>query len=59
MLSAVAAAIGVWFYAKEHDFAQKYDNALAAQLQWVGLAIALLGVAGFLVGLAIGYGDDD
>ena len=59
MLSLAAGVIGVWFYMKESSFADKYDNELAAQLQWVGVGIALLGAAGFLIGLMLGYGDDD
>ena len=59
LLSLVATAIGVWFFFKEHNFADRFDNALARQLQWVGVAIALLGVACFLVGIVIGYSDED
>jgi len=59
LCSLVGAAIGGWFFVKEHDFASKYDNELAAQLQWVGVALVFLGVGGFLAGIAIGYRDDD
>ena len=58
LLSLAAAVIGVWFFFKERDFAQKFDNELAATLQWVGVAIALLGAAGFLIGMWIAYSED-
>ena len=59
LLSAGAFIIGLWFFFTERNFAQEHDNALARNLQWIGVALALLGVAGFLIGLILGYSKDD
>jgi|CXWL01.1.fsa_nt_gi O-antigen/teichoic acid export membrane protein len=59
LLGLASCAIGVWFFLKERDFAERYDNELARQLQWVGVALALLGLAVFLIGIAVGYREDD
>ena len=58
LLCVPATLIGVWFFFHERDYAAKHDSELAGTLQWVGIAIALIGAAGFLLGLAIGYQDD-
>jgi hypothetical protein len=44
-LSVAAGVLGLWFWWNEHAYAANYDSELAAQLQWVGVAIALLGAA--------------
>ena len=59
LLSVGAFFIGLWFFFTERNFAQDHDNALASNLQWIGVALALLGAAGFLIGLILGYSDDD
>lgn len=59
LLGLASCLIGVWFFLKERDFAERYDNELARQLQWVGVALALLGLAVFLIGIAVGYREDD
>ena len=48
MLSAGGAGIGIWFWQTEADFASRFDNALASNLQWVGVALTLIGLAGVL-----------
>ena len=57
LLSLAAGFIGVWFFFKERNFAQRYDNELASSLQWVGAAIVLLGAAGFLAGIWMSYSE--
>ena len=59
LLSVLAGVIGVWFFVKEHSFARQHHNELAAQLQWLGVALVLLAAAGFLIGIVIGYRDDE
>lgn len=58
LLSLVATGIGLWFFWEERSFAAENGNELAGTLQWVGLAIAFLGAAGFLLGMVLAYWDD-
>jgi hypothetical protein len=52
-LSAVAVALGVWFWQQEAKYASTHtDTTLAPTLEKVGIAIACLGLAGVV--LAIG-----
>jgi O-antigen/teichoic acid export membrane protein len=59
LLGLAASVIGVWFFITERDYAARFDSELAATLQWVGVAIALLGAGVFIIGLCIGYSEDD
>jgi O-antigen/teichoic acid export membrane protein len=59
LLSAAAFFVGLWFFFTEHDFAKQQRNDLAAKLQWIGVGLAVLGAAGFLLGIYIGYSDED
>lgn len=58
MLSLAAGAIGVWFFLTERAYANTHGNALADTLQWVGLAVAMLGAAGVLMGAALAAAAD-
>lgn len=59
LLSLAAGIIGLWFWAKEHFYAQQNNSELAATLQWVGVAIVLLAAAGFLAGIWMSYADEE
>ncbi len=50
VLGSLVAAIGAWFWLQEFTYARDNGSELAAKLQWVGIAIALAGVAIVLVG---------
>ena len=58
VLSVAVAAIGVWFWQTESDFAHRFDNDLAAKLQWIGIALTLIGVAGALLAAHVIRGRD-
>lgn len=45
-LSLAGGVIGAWFAVHEHQYALAHRSSLAATLQWVGIAIALIGAAG-------------
>ena len=45
LASAAAGLLGLRFFFNERSFASRYDNDLASNLQWVGLAIVFLSAA--------------
>ena len=59
-LSAAAAAVGVWFWQHENSYAASHPaTELADTLRWVGIGLALIGIAGVLFGIALLRGDRD
>jgi hypothetical protein len=53
-ISAVVVAIGVWFWQHENSYsAANPGSELAEVLQWVGIGLALIGVAAILFGIAL------
>lgn len=53
-ISGVVAAIGVWFWQREMAYAAANPGSqLPKVLQWVGIGLALIGVAGVLFGIAL------
>lgn len=54
LLSALVVGIGIWFWQKEADYAAANPHSdLAPILEWVGIAITLLGAVGILLSFAI------
>lgn len=58
VLGLATAAIGGWFFIKESNFADRYDNELAASLQWVGVGLLAAGLALAVVGYRTKDNDD-
>lgn len=53
-LAGMAALIGVWFWHTENSYAAANPGSdLAQTLQWVGIALALIGIAGVMFGIAL------
>jgi hypothetical protein len=50
LLGSLTAAIGSWFWLQEFTYARENGGELAGKLQWVGVAIALAGIAIVIVG---------
>lgn len=54
-LSAVATLLGLWFWDHERTYAAQNPRTseLAETLQWVGLGLTAIGVAGVLLAAAV------